>query len=570
MCCLLLLVLGRSKDKGLKEQLYEEAKMSEYMQEIISTGDALEEVLLSPMAPYILVMFHVSTCHICHEALPALETIAADWAKAKEPIVVYHIEVSNQAYWKSRFSFSGFPNLMLWHRQGANFADEAEPLLSFVKTANDGANTRTMVTKNESHLLDASRKALMSEQKDERRKRGLGLQATVERVELQDFTARVQVDGFAPKTTWYPLEALSYEDGSPVMRFQRPDNPVHYRPTSWDKEAMQDFAKRMMRPAVFDLKTASQLAKEMKDERLAAIVLCAGKIDDSPGFSALAKTWQDKHRAYWAASQEACPVSGGSRPKMLVYSASHHQWSSAKHASTSAAAAVAGADVAAKDATALSAWFDMHRFPGIWNVSYENFHMLIDAQRPSAVVAVDKTKQAELGKIDNIIKGVATPVTSKVKGEPDVWTYSANSTYWGVVDGFLNGLDHFGVLRSQLPRVVVFLSEDGSRQWVEDVSELSVWSLSADLKRLASMVRYSNDGVRGFFMTRLYRPLRDADRYASRAGGMPARVGVVIAFVLGLLLALQKLGRGVMSFAKMLMDSEEEPKMQKATQKKNN
>jgi len=571
ICCFLLLVLGRSKDKGLEEQLYEEAKNSQYLTEVISHGDALEQVLHNPTAPYVLVMFHVATCHICHDALPALESLAAAWSKAKEPIVAHHIDVTdNQDYWKKRYSFAGFPNLLLWHRPEADLGEKAQPLLDFVKTVNNGANDRLLVTKNESLLLDASRKAKMAEGKDKRRLEGLGQPATVERVELQDFTARLQVDGAGMKTTWYPLEALSYEDGRPVMRFERPDNPVLYRPTSWTKDAMKDFATRMMRPAVIDLKTVAQLTKEMKDEPLAAIVLCAGKIDDSPSFPAFAKSWQDKHRAYLASSKEACPLSGGSRPQLLVYSASHHQWSS-QGLYAVPAVAVAGADIAVKDATALSAWFDMHRFPGIWNVSYENFHLLINAQRGTTVVAVDKTKKAELGKIEKIVKDVARPVASKAKGEPDVWLYSENTTYWGAVDGKLNGLDQFGVLRSDLPRVVVFLSEDGSRQWIEDVHELSVWNLSADLQRLPEMVRFSNEGARGFFMTRFYKPYRTLDRFARIAGGMPGRFGVAAGTMLTLFMCLHKLGKGAIWLTKMLMgdDGEEAPTKKATTKKKN-
>jgi len=547
ICCLLWFVFARVAGANLEDELYHSAKRSKYLEHL--STDTLDIFVNNPIEPYMLVLFHIGTCHICKDALPSLEMIAQKWRKNELPIIVGHVDcTNNQEHWRQKYGFKGFPHLLLWHRPQENFAAHLRPLVEFASAPTSAVS----VTKSEEHLLVAARQAKMGVEKDHLRLQGLGQAGKILKIELEDFTARLMVHTLqvSGKSAWFPLEALSYPDGSPLMTFERPDSTVHYRPASWKKEAMQDFGERMMRPTVTNLTSLAQLSKEMKDEPLVALVLCADEVSKFPGFAALAQTWKDKHRAYLASSSEACPVPGGPRPQLVVYSAPHHQWS--PEGGAVAAAVVVGADI-----DDLSSWFDKHRFPGVWIVSYTNFHQIIHASRSTAVVAVNEGKQGDhiltRRKVEKIIKDVTRPAKAKEKGQPDVYVYDANSTFWGVVDGTLNGLDAFGILATQLPRVVIF--EDD--KFIEDVDELSIWNLKQGLDNLPNMMRYGS-GAWGWMQTNIYKPWRQGDKLADFYGGMPLRVGFTAALVIGVLLFCMKLGQGLMSLLNTL-GSDDDP-----------
>jgi len=273
---------------------------------------------------------------------------------------------------------------------------------------------------------------------------------------------------------------------------------------------------------------------------MAAIILCDDTGKGAPFFPALAKSFQDKHRAYIASSKEACPVSGDAPwPQLVVFSPAHTQWS--LQTEVAPAAAVAGKDIVeSEDKTALTRWFDTHRFPGIWTVSYENFHQLIHAGRRTALVAVDETKKVEMRKIEKIIRDYQAPVASKTKGHADVWPYADNCTYWGVVDGTLAGLDGFGISSKELPRVVVFEAES----WIEDSDMLSIWDLKGSFKNLPNMLRYGS-GVWGFVMKHFYKPWHNLDKSANAAAGSNGRLGLAAFLIVGCLMTVHKLGTGM-------------------------
>jgi len=441
-----------------------------------------------------------------------LELVAKEFSEQEVPITVGHVECSSaKSFWQSRYGFDGFPHLHLWHRR--NDGQQNDGI-----TINELVGSTVRVTANEHLLLEAARKADMSKKRDADRLQALGSEGEVLEVEVADLTAQLKVTK-SGAIVWFPLEVLSAtEGGKPLPPIQRPTS-VAYRPTSWKREAMRDFAVRMMRPTVTVLKDLSKLEAKLKNESMAALVLCAPEV--TPRFLAFVRPWQDKHRAFHAPDPDACPVEGAEAgPQLVVYSPPRQQW--AAKGKPSAAAIVAGTEVLDDEKLDLAAWFDRHRFPGMLNVSYENFPEVVNAERHIAVVAVDMSSPKQKKVVQQKIREAAAPKKSKRLGT-EVYTYGSNSTYWGVMDGMLNGLDAFGIRKGQLPRVVIF--EKGGR-WVEDEEHLTVQNLARDMAKSGELWRMQG-GPYGYllsFLRMTWRSFVFYDQWADDIGGLPGRI----------------------------------------------
>mmetsp|Transcript_121517 Transcript_121517/g.189742 ORF Transcript_121517/g.189742 Transcript_121517/m.189742 type:complete len:565 (-) Transcript_121517:135-1829(-) len=532
----------------LEDQLYRAAKSSRHMTEV--TRDSFDEFLLDAKEQYLAVIFHVGSCHICKSTLPILEDLAREWEENNVPIAVGHVDsTSLQEYWKRRFNFKGYPQLALWHRGEEKFAEKAVRAKEILPDAMTGAYKTVTITESKERLLDAARQVFMSLANDEQRLLGLGRDAEVVQVEYDDFTAKLRVKSVSNKMVWYPMEALLLPDGSPVMTFQRPSKPFFYRPTSWKAEQVKDFVERMMRPLIVPLKSMETLKGDMKQEKLVSLILCADELSSSPGFETLARAWQDKHRAYFIKSKNACPVDG-EWPLVLSYSPENQQWHPRGRAG--AAAVVAGPSIAASlDTNSLSNWFQKNRFPGFWAVDYENFHPLLHAGRDTAMVAIDDYKDEQKKEVYKILRDVVRPTAHAFL---TVFTYADNSTFWGVVDGRLAGLDTFGIHTFELPRVIIF--EDKTSEWVEDERELSIWNLKAGLANVPKLVRYG-EGPKGFVLKHFYKPWLTYDRLAIDAGGTPARIGFNGALLIGFAYSVWSITRNCMTIFQNLATSDD-------------
>lgn len=283
---------------------------------------------------------------------------------------------------------------------------------------------------------------------------------------------------------------------------------------------MKDFAERMMRPPVINLENRDQLQKDMKREMLSAFVLCAPEV--TPAFQQLAEEWQDRHRSYLATSPQTCIVdSDEPSPTLAVYTPAVRQWSA--RGKPTPAIAVASSTIVGSNGTELADWVQGNRFPGIWNISYENFHIIISSNRSVGLIAVQKHVRKDNDMVEQKLKQIMAPSKCSDKGPLLKYIYSSSSYFWGVMDGTLTGLDAFGVHVDRLPRVLIF---EGSDAYVEDVDELTVVNLEHDLAKIPGLPRYY-PGMLGYMLRikiKVQRWWRAADRLASETGGMPLRV----------------------------------------------
>mmetsp|Transcript_50238 Transcript_50238/g.113179 ORF Transcript_50238/g.113179 Transcript_50238/m.113179 type:complete len:552 (-) Transcript_50238:7-1662(-) len=530
----------------LQGDLYKEAKQSKYLRHL--TLGTYASFIDSAETSYVAVLFHIGTCHICKEALPTLELVAKDFAASGADITIGHLDsTSDSSKIKEKLHITGFPCLRFYRRDFTDNAQEWSTLTGeFVRITTD----RDLV-------LAASREAGMSREKDARRFALLGQEVRLQSVALDDYTVQVTVPSIGH--VWLPFEAVeSLGEGRAVPVFRRNEGSFQFRPKSWERDQMEDFLVRMIRPVVTELSGAQQFAKEMSNESQAAIVLCSAEL--APTLLKVAKAWQDQHRFFTAASPELCPVpQEDAAPLLVIYSPPHQQWG--PRGSARAAAAVAGKGLATGSWGSIASWVAMNRFPGLWNVGYVNFPELVNSPKRVVLIAVEPNNaQASQQVLAQLVRA-AGPELSRGSG-PDLYPSSNTSFQWGVVDGTLNGLDSFGITRWSLPRVVVLESKDA---WVEDEDELRVSSLKEDLERLASMWR-RKPGFKGYaivFARDTVKMWQHLDSWASANGGDPMRIASVVGIVIGFLLMCRLAARISTAMVSSLLGSDAEPEKEK-------
>jgi len=542
----LALVFAIGTQGDLTSDLYRMAKQSSYLTEL--NAATLHEFVTKRQTDSVMVMFHVGSCHICKDALPALDLVAKELDERGASIAVGHVDSTNDKSLQKELGFSGFPAILFW-RPGATISEK------FQVAHLNGLKAR--VGSDKTKVLAASRLAGMPDEKDAKRVKALGQEGTIKEVDHRDHTARVELPG-AAGSVWLPLEEVSpFEQGEWKAPIVRPEGYFQYRPTSWEQKAMQHFADHMLRKPVVPLQSMKQLTSEMDDERFAAFVLCSHEPSDD--FEVVAKQWQDKHLAFHARTAAACPVAELSWPSLVVYSPGSQQWpQKTGRADGRAAAAVAGPEILGAGWASLTAWVASTRFPGVLSVGYENFHEFIqDKQRPSVMIAVHVDRKQENKFVMSKIREAAMP-TETEKG-PDVYDYGGGGRYWGVCDGSLNGLTQFGISPYSLPRVVLF---EGPDSWVEDADELTVASLVTDLQTADNLWRQTN-GFKGYLVVFARDSLKIwqyMDGFAVERAGTLGRVFAAVA-VAGIVLgSLWFTVKNIIGIAKVLMEGEDTPK----------
>lgn len=519
----------------------------------------IDEFISHSTTPYIAVLFHSRSCRQCTAALENIEAQAREWDEKGIPVIVGHVDASELVtHWKKKFKINLFPQLMLWHRNEANFSEKQLALMEFASTIKRGSGRRLVVTEDQDLLLDASRASGMAQSKDHHRLEGLGQTVWTDKVMLSDYTARVQLSGQKKPNTWFPLETLSFPDGTPTMLFKRPSAPIRYRDVHWGRAEIKSFVERMMVGPIKDLDSMAQLQTYMKDDTRSALILCADEVpaeDRSAGmgFLGLAKAWQDRHQAFLAKADAACPVSGEARPLLVVYSPAHQQWS-ATGKPVAAAVSIGLLDIL-RAGESLYDWFNIHRFPGMIAVSEYIFRTTFPAVRNIAMVAIDTKNEDQNKKVEAKIREVMQPVKPMSAEYPEVYIYDADTPYFGIVDGTHSDLKKYGIHPSELPRLVLFEREE---TWFEEMDKLSVWNMKQDLKNLDSMYKYGGPGFRSFLLSNFWRPWNDLDKEADRRGGLPARAALMVAIILFLLVLtyiLYRVGRYAFYMLRLEEDS---------------
>lgn len=435
---------------------------------------------------------------------------------------------------KRKVGFESYPTMVFFRRQSTDSAGELRTLL--------GAQARTKTS--EELLISASRRAGMSEQNDGKRLNNLGEVGNITEIDATDFTAKLRMPSEA-KGIWFPLEAISLANGTNMPRFSRHELPVSYSNAlkpEWDYKHMKEFAERMTRKPYYTLLSTDQLGRELETEALPALVLCAD--DASAAFKSLAKLWQPTHRSYVASTIEACPVDVA-RPALVIYSPAHQQWNARGPSSAKAAAVVADSSVLRRYSGSkkdeLVEWAKLHRFPGIFRITDDNFALFVNSGRNSLVLAVQTDEwskiisEEEKIEIEEKILEAADP-TPGPKLDLEVYSYTEGTPFWGVVDGEEIAVEHFGVYPSQLPQAILFAD---IHTWFSDSSKLTIGNLKRDLKELGTLTP-STIGINpGSMLVAFYvgarRMFYILDKKAQDFGGQPFRIFMYI-FLFGCLI----------------------------------
>mmetsp|Transcript_45413 Transcript_45413/g.83028 ORF Transcript_45413/g.83028 Transcript_45413/m.83028 type:complete len:557 (+) Transcript_45413:72-1742(+) len=533
----------------LQGDLYRMAKQSKFLKHL--TLSTYESFIESADTSYVAVLYHIGTCHICKDALPTLELVAQDFAAGEVDMTVGHLDcTADSSRIKEKLHITGFPCLRFYRR---NMKDSSEAWLAL-------RGEFAHITADPALVVAASREAGMTKEKDNRRLALLGHEVKLQDIALEDYTVQVVLKGIGK--VWLPFEAVeSLSEGKPVPPFTRNEGSFQYRPKSWQRDAMQDFLLRMMRPLVTEISSAQQFAKEMLNESQAAIVLCGG--EPAAPLLKVARAWQDQHRFFTAASPELCPVSQKEKdgsPLLAVYSPPHQQWSPSGRANS--AAVVAGNGMATGSWGPIASWVGVNRFPGIWDVGYLNFPELVNSPKSVVLTAIEPNNAKENQLVLEQILRAAGPTLAAGKGGPDIYPSSNTSFQWGVVDGTLNGLDSFGISRWSLPRAVVLENKD---TWVEDEDELRVFSLKEDLRRLDTIWR-RRAGIRGYpivIARDVLKMWKQIDSWAEKTGGDAMRLAVVAGIAVGILLMCRLGVRISTAMVSSILSSDTEPEKEK-------
>jgi hypothetical protein len=172
------------------------------------------------------------------------------------------------------------------------------------------------------------------------------------------------------------------------------------------------------------------------------------------------------------------------------------------------------------NATAISAWIEENRFPGIWKLDEHNFADFTHASRRTVMLAVDPAN-------------VTAETEEMLRRAAFKWEHSKDFIF-GVVDGasWSEELKDFNIYKSELPRVLV--TEDNFDVWMEDVHQLRAASLIEDLQSGVidgALLKQSRTTL-----SKVYFYLREGSRYADRAQvqmkkGPIEAITVVVAFV---------------------------------------
>lgn len=516
---------GRADAQDLVGEMYHAATRSPHVVALAGLEDLDELVGRGRPKAALAVMFHERSCHICHGALPEFVEVARDFQARGLDMHFAHMECSGiKDAVKSRAHLLGFPSILVFRPLESNARWPASGLI----------NQTLAITDDRAFLLRACRLAGMAEERDHARVRHLGMEGRVLVVDLLDGTARLAI-GPAPGT-WFPLEALrpSGSSGAAAAVFRRAEAAKSYD-SSWKAGEMGHFLRRMLHPLVAAVASQDDAVEAVAGERFPAFVFCGR--DVTLGFLEAAARFQGKVRAFHANRVEACPVPlAAEGPHVVVCAPPGALW----HATPRFAAAVAGPEVVLDDA-ALAEWLGRNRFPGVTALDFHNFWDFLNAGRRGLVIALRDPRAPSL-ESEAALKALRDVARPDGNG---VFRYGEESLNLAVVDGGIAGLDAFGVSPDRLPRVVVF---EGPHAWVEDVDELTVHRLRADLEKLPALWRSSND-VMGYARScarRLAKAYSVADGLvADAAGGHPASRGVLPAVVVGAAWAIVALARSV-------------------------
>lgn len=523
MLCAALYVAGRAVPAhgDLQMDLYRAAIRSDSMTELSAEGlDAL--IGLGRPAPTVLVMFHEHSCGICQAALPELNEVAQALHKHGEKVHVAHMECSrDKELIKRRAHLKGFPSVLVWRARAEAIGDEDTPEALKGKTLT--------VVGDRDFLLRAARHASMGEDKDAQRLAALGKEGQVLGIDLVDSTAQLMVPGVGK--AWFPLEALQRQDGS-ALPYHRSEAAFTYL-GAWKKAEMQHFMESMLAPLVSPVEGSRWTVSTVEKELYPSLVFCGEEV--TQGFVEAATALQGKMRAFHARAPAACPVDSqavGGRPHVVVYSEPGQQWS-AGPTTAKAAVAIAGPQIVADDGD-LVAWVNLHRFPGILEISFHNFPDFVNTDRPALIVAARSPRRdTEPNKlVERRLREVGRP--RELNSRTDEYTYGNGSYFLAVIDGTLDGLSTFGVAQNELPRVIIF---EGGHDWVEDAEELTVGRLVADLQKVPRLWRSGSSlwGKCKWLARELLRSFRFYDDWvASLLGGGTAGHCVLPVFFIAL------------------------------------
>lgn len=293
---------------------------------------------------------------------------------------------------------------------------------------------------------------------------------------------RFDVKGY-PTIKLFPLQADS--------------EPTSYR-SQRNAEGFLKYAQRMTQPAVRQIANASELQELLGGETFAAFVAAGDPAAPPVGFAAAADTWRDRHIFAVAPRLADLLPDGVAVPpgaSLAVLSAGAQQWPGAdKTAEVSPAALFFEGDIG--NASAVNAWVERSRFPGVWALGESNFYAFTHAARRAAMLAVDPS-ELSLSE-EQFLRSAAAKL--------------GDDFIFGVLDGvsWADELSDFNIASRELPRVLI--AEQEFEAWYEDVDELRLETLEEDLRGfLSGKKQILRQGRSAFAKIMFYK--REAWRY---------------------------------------------------------
>lgn len=349
--------------------------------------------------------------------------------------------------------------------------------------------------------------------------------------------------------------------GYPTIKLFSAESDVEPRPykSPRTEEGFTKYAERMTSPAVRAFGGAAELERLMKGEAYAAFVAVAATPEQAPeGFVTAAEAWRDRHLFAATPKLQDLMPTGITAPADATLAAvslgAHQQWPGADNTSQPGPAALFfTGDLS--DAEAVTKWIEKHRFPGIWNLGETNFFEFTHATRRAVLLAVDPAAVTQRQ------ERTLQSLSKKLKDD----------YIFGVVDGtsWADALHDFNIAKKDLPRVLI--TEDDFEAWYEDIEQLTMDNLEADLRGFAAGEKAILRQGRGA-LARLMFYKRELWRYAiwlhSYSMKGPTEALLAFARVVALVFGVMAVGYCAMACCNILLMEEEEELNPRMVQKK--
>lgn len=291
------------------------------------------------------------------------------------------------------------------------------------------------------------------------------------------------------------------------------------------------YAERMTLPPVRRVAGPAELDAALLNETFVAFVAAVPSDQAIPaGLAEAAERWRDRHVFAVAGSLGDLLPKAVAAPKGAVLAAlstGAQQWPGADNTSAASPAALFfQGDLS--DPKEVLAFVEQSRFPGVWQLDETNFYEFTHSSRRAAMVAVDPQKVSR--EEEAALRGAAARLGADF--------------LFGVLDGnsWAEELTDFNIAKQDLPRVLV--TEDDFEVWIEDIDELRLETLEADLKGVLSgqksLLRQSRSvpSKLQFYLREVQRNALRLYAYAKRGHKEAAIAAAIVVGIFGALMAI--------------------------------